>query len=492
MVSRKFGKIAVTVILCALFSQFFSTATAGQVSRSLVDRPDDISGYQIHLVYVALKGSTDSRLDTSAKVESWTKEANAWLQSYLGHDLIFDTYQGKADISFMRSRFTPAALCRDTCDALSKLESEYQAQDASYNGTKTLVFIVNEKLSETACGWSMIPGNLVILNDISSQRCNTRANLPKTGLSWLPHTLAHELFHSYGIHHQCFNASDLMIGSPECKINKATYDRVPLTMDATKSHYLGSDASDGIDLLQMPIWSDESGDVSYSQIKQISDSKYIPQLKDGTVFAVLGRTTKKFDWAWDKKFSPQGKSISCQFVSGTTLLAGRVEKSGCIFDVPASLRPGTSFTVNENWNMGPWHGTATIDGTLVRTDLTASPCTEFACFIGGSTTAHQSCWDASVTQMTLQQFVNNQWVDQATVDTVTANKRCTNQKFQNAPIYQLNFTETGTFIYRWFIPARPGYVSTIDKPFAVIVNEETSPESTQADASAALAQALKS
>ena len=78
------------------------------------------------------------------------------------------------------------------------------------------------------------------------------------------------------------------------------------------------------------------------------------------------------------------------------------------------------------------------------------------------------------------------------MDTVTGNKRCTNPKFPKTPIYQLNFTETGTFIYRWFIPARPGYVSTIDKPFAVIVNEETSPESTQADASAALAQALKS
>jgi len=492
MAFRKYVRIVTTVILCSLISQLLSTATAGQVSRSLVDRPDDFAGYQVHLVYVALKGSTDSKLDTSSKVESWTKEANAWLQSYLGHELIFDTYQGSVDVSFMRSRFTPAALCRDTCDALPKLESEYQAQDSSYNGTKTLVFIVNEKLSDTSCGWSMIPGNLVILNDISSQRCNNRTNLSKTGLSWLPHTLAHELFHSYGIHHQCFNSSDMMIGAPECKINRATYGRVPLTMDVTRSHYLGSDASDGIDLLRMPIWSDSSGDVSYSQIKQISDSKHLPQLQDGTVYAVVGSTTKKFDWAWEKKFSPQGRRVSCQFVSGATSLAGRVEKSSCIFDVPSSLRPGTSFTVNQNWNSGPWHGNATVDGTLVRADLTASPCTEFACFIGGSTTARQTCWDSSVTQMTLQQYVNKQWVDQSTVDTVTGNKRCTNPKFPKTPIYQLNFSETGTFIYRWFIPARPGYVSTIDKPFAVIVNEETSPEPTQADASAALAQALKS
>ena len=478
-------------VLCALNNQFLPTAAATQLARSLVDRPDDITGYQIHLVYVALKGSSDLKVDTSPKVGSWTKESNDWLQANVGHALIFDTYQGAIDVSFMRSRFTAAALCRDTCDALIKLEAEYQKQDASYNGTKTLVFIVNDKLSDKACGWSTIPGNLVVLNDISSQRCNTRANLPKTGLSWLPHTLAHELFHSYGIHHQCFNNSDLMIGNPECTIDKATYDRVPLTVDSTESHYLGSDASDGIDLLKMPIWSDESGDVSYSQIKQISDSKYIPQLKDGTVFAIIGRTTKKFDWTWDKKFSPQGKSISCQFVSGTTSLTGRVEKSGCIFDVPASLRPGNPFTVNAHWNTGPWHGTATVNGTLVRTDLTANRCTEFACFSGGSTTARQSCWDTSVTQMTLQQLINGVWVDQATVDTHAGNTRCADPKFPNSSNYQLDFTQTGTFIYRWYIPARPGFTSTIDKAFAVLVNEESSPEPSQADATSALAKALK-
>ena len=93
--------------------------------------------------------------------------------------------------------------------------------------------------------------------------------------------------------------------------------------------------------------------------------------------------------------------------------------------------------------------------------------------------------------MTLQQLINGVWVDQATVDTRAGNTRCADPKFPNSSNYQLDFTQTGTFIYRWYIPARPGFTSTIDKAFAVLVNEESSPEPSQADVTSALAKALK-
>ena len=47
-----------------------SNINAALISRSLVDRPDDFAGYQIHLVHVAVKDSIDSKWDVEVKISS--------------------------------------------------------------------------------------------------------------------------------------------------------------------------------------------------------------------------------------------------------------------------------------------------------------------------------------------------------------------------------------------------------------------------------------
>jgi hypothetical protein len=281
-----------------------------------------------------------------------------------------------------------------------------------------------------------------------------------------------------------------MIGTPECAVDKETFGHVTTTIDSPRKHYVGSEASDGIDLLKMPVWSDTRSNTAYSQIKSISNNKFVPQLDDDTVYAVIGATSKKFDWDWEKDFSPEGNSISCQFTSGTAVVVGKVEKSACTFAVPANLRAGKSFTVTENWNAGPWHGSANVKGTLVRADLTSNPCTEFSCYVGGTTNASSSCWSSDVTQMRLQQLNQGRWVDIAAVGMTPGGVACTDKKFPNSPAYKLNFTQTGTFIYRWFMAATSQYESATDTPFAVIVNEDTAPEPSSVDVDAAQAQAV--
>ena len=486
----KNGRVALALLICSLLGQFLPSAAAAQLARSTVDRPDEVSGYQVHVIYVAAKDSSDYKLDSNGQIDSWAKEANKWLLTRLGHTFIFDTYEGTTDVSFMQSSYSASELCTGPCDGLSMLENEYQAQNRTYNGSKTLVFIVGNSLSKSSCGWADTPGNLVIIHDLFNDGCNASTDNSETGISGAASTLIHELIHSYGINHQCFNSSDIMIGTPECAVDKETFGHVTTTIDSPRKHYVGSEASDGIDLLKMPVWSDTQSNTAYSQIKSISNNKFVPQLDDGTVYAVIGATSKKFDWEWEKDFSPEGNSISCQFTSGATVVVGKVEKSACTFAVPANLRAGKSFTVTENWNAGPWHGSANVKGTLVRADLTSNPCTEFSCYVGGTTNAFSSCWSSDVTQMRLQQLNQGRWVDIAAVGMTPGGVACTDKKFPNSPAYKLKFTQTGTFIYRWFMAATSQYESATDTPFAVIVNEDTAPEPSSVDVDAAQAQAV--
>jgi len=486
---KQIMRTLVTALLCLLLTWISIPAvSAAQLTRSLIDRPDDTTGYQIHLVYVSLKGSVDNNWDTNGQIDSWAKEANNWLTAQVGHKFIFDTYQGDLDVTFMKSNHSTADLCLNSCEALSMLEAEYQAQDISYNAAKTLVFITVDKLDPSTCGWASLPSNLALLHDMGSERCSSATTQARFGLSWPAGSLAHELIHTYGIGHQCFDTSDMMIGSPECPNSRV---EKLMTLDSSRTHYVGSEASDGIDLLKMPIWSDGSGSTSYSLIKQVSDNQYNPKLREGKVYAVVGQKSGSFGWAWDKKFYPSGSGVKCQFTSGSVLIVGTIENSSCIFEVPNTLRAGKSFTVTQTWVEGPWHGEATVTGVLVRQDYSSNICTPSTCIVGGTTTAAYSCWTSDIKSMVLQQLIEGKWMDIKTVEMSTGILCKSDPKFVNYPEATLDFSQSGIFIYRWFSPARSGYSKYADTPFAVVVNDETSPEPSQAEVDAAKTRALE-
>ena len=486
---RRLIRIIATLLVVSTTGLFVTFANAAPNVRSLVDRPDDVNGYQVHLVYVALDGSVDSNWDTNGKIDSWVTEANSWLVAKVGHKFIFDTFQGTADVSFMQSKYGAAELCKESCKGLGKLETEYAAQDISYNGSKSLVFVIYDKLPGESCGWASSPGNLALIHNLGSESCGGYgSDLTRFGAAYSVLSLLHELIHTYGISHKCFDSSDLMIGSPECSGSRG---ETMVTLDTKRSHYVGGDASDGIDLLKMPIWSDGIGSKSYGEIKQISDTKYIPGLGDGTVYAVIGKQSEMFVWDWERKFYPDGVGMKCQFISGLVSIIGTKSKSACVFDIPSTLRAGKSFTVTQSWVQGPWHGEASVTGVLARADFSYSPCTENTCFVGGATLADYSCWTNDVKSMTLQQLVNGKWVDFKTVGTKSGSKCPSTGKNVNYPELMLNFQQTGIFVYRWFVPSHAGFSSYKGNPFAVIVNNENSAEPSQDEIASAQSKAIE-
>ena len=471
--SKRLTKEFISAILCvSMLLALTPSASATVKTRSIVDRPDEISGFQVHLVYVAAKGSRDSGWDTNGKIESWVIEANNWLNKQVDRKLIFDTFEGKPDITFLQSQYTRAELCRKNCKTLDKLEEEYIAQQISYNNSKSIIFVLDENLDKSSCGWAESPG-VVSLIHLGDPGCSSSSSRERYGISWPAASLLHELFHTFGISHQCFDNTDLMIGSPECPntiANRLT------TLDSKRNKYVGSEVSDGIDLLKMPIWTSGSGNAAYATIKQISNEKFLPQLQAGTVYAVIGERSEEFVWDWGRKHFPNESDITCQFISGSINILGTPERSSCYFDVPSTLRAGKAFTVIQKWNKGPWSGEANTTGVLVRSDFTSELCSTYVCFEGGTTTVKSSCWESSIKNLILQELIEGKWTDIKTVQTVSG-ERCLNSGkssfYQDA---QLSFKQTGLFIYRWFLPAQSGFRSASDNPFAVVVNNENSSE----------------
>lgn len=70
--------------------------------RALSDRPDDLSGEQVHFVYAVASDGQDHGLDTSGVVAELVGNVQVFLRRKLGRQLRIDTYSGRPDITFVR------------------------------------------------------------------------------------------------------------------------------------------------------------------------------------------------------------------------------------------------------------------------------------------------------------------------------------------------------------------------------------------------------
>lgn len=89
-------------------------AIAPPGERSLRDRPDEVDGPQIHLVYVVPSGATDAARDTGGQLERSIGYAQSWFaQASGGQSLRLDTYAGRPDISYLKLDVSASALGND-------------------------------------------------------------------------------------------------------------------------------------------------------------------------------------------------------------------------------------------------------------------------------------------------------------------------------------------------------------------------------------------
>ena len=79
-------------------------APAAPGQRATTDRPDDISGSQVHVVYMLPADGVDQSLDTNGTVAGAVEWARSWFSGQTGGRRVrFDTAQGALDVTFLRT-----------------------------------------------------------------------------------------------------------------------------------------------------------------------------------------------------------------------------------------------------------------------------------------------------------------------------------------------------------------------------------------------------
>lgn len=223
------------------------------------DRPDDLSGFQVHVVYVVPKDAVSHDYQASGHIDTWVAIAQQWLQQRLGRTLRFDTHQGRLDVTVMPSTHTVAQLAAQDESGrgpLQMLAAEYRTANGGGWAGKSLLFIVDGQLSTQYCGLGEVGDDLALVTPVGEGCWTDDADYLGTGfgVNWISSTIVHEVFHNFGVRHSCLDNTDLMLG-------EGCPSGVPqgiVSIDAAGTQYRGGAAA-GVDVLALRVWADGSG-----------------------------------------------------------------------------------------------------------------------------------------------------------------------------------------------------------------------------------------
>lgn len=263
--------------------QYWRLTPSGDVSglgRSMVDRPDEINGSQIKLIYVIPKDGIDNLYDLRGTIADQVKVADAWAQDQVKRSFRYDTFNGKLDITFVRLGVTAAelkaaALRNDPnatqvtayaelkplgFDSASKLYvlyydgANFSGTCQSFGGGQVTTLVLKEGAPDAAIS-DLKPCSYMPLQ--SANGPFRRSNQEGTVAS----TMVHEFFHSVGMVPSCAvnvksggNMHLAPISSDIMAFDGTGY--TTYTLDTPRTQYYGHKRTDCPDLANSGIWSD--------------------------------------------------------------------------------------------------------------------------------------------------------------------------------------------------------------------------------------------
>lgn len=122
---RGFGQAIITAQVDAATG----SAAVSVLERSGVDRPDDVAGAQVHLLYVLPSDGTDRSFDVNGTIVTTVETVQQWLAAQTGgRRLRIDTVGGLQDLTFLRLSATEAQLAASPEGIAARLDAELAAQ----------------------------------------------------------------------------------------------------------------------------------------------------------------------------------------------------------------------------------------------------------------------------------------------------------------------------------------------------------------------------
>jgi hypothetical protein len=177
--------------------------------RATLDRPDDVSGPQIHVVYAVPRGGKDRLLDRNGALADSVASWNRWLRSQTGGaELRLDTARGVLDVTYFQSPLTADEMEEQDGWVVTTLERELA--DSNALAPSKLYAIYYDGPSNVACGQGSTPPYVSASTAALYLRGldGTKTACRKESLSsWAPvyweFGMLHELLHALGFVPTC-------------------------------------------------------------------------------------------------------------------------------------------------------------------------------------------------------------------------------------------------------------------------------------------------
>ncbi len=217
--------------------------------RALEDRADDVTGYQVHVMYVLPSGGVDNALDTKGVIAQSVAAMQAWFVGQTrGPRLRLDTLDGALDITFARLRRSQAELFGFGVNIRDRIEEELR--ERGYIQPRK-IYAVYYDGNAVVCGSGPWPPDLIgsvaamYLRGTpkGARPCAENPFAARTATpGYWEYSLAHEILHTIGVvaecaphHHEGGHVSD----SPQDLMYRGPRDWVPSILDVGRDDYYG-------------------------------------------------------------------------------------------------------------------------------------------------------------------------------------------------------------------------------------------------------------
>jgi hypothetical protein len=215
------GVAACAVLLFLLAGS--APAASEALPRATSDRPDEVRGPQLHVVYAVPSDGADRALDTSGAIESSVASFQRWLAAETGGaTLRQDTFQGSLDVTFVRLPRSDADI--SARGAFVRDEIERLLRESGHVVANKLYAVYYDGSSTFACGggaWPpTLPGQVAAMylrgRPPGAAPCETNPlAAPGAPPGYTDYAMLHELLHTLGAvptcaphHHLAGHTSD--------------------------------------------------------------------------------------------------------------------------------------------------------------------------------------------------------------------------------------------------------------------------------------------
>ncbi len=218
-------------------------------NRATTDRPDEVTGPQVHVVYVVPSDGGDRGLDTNSTLVNTTGSWQHWLSGQTGGRVLrLDTYQGALDVTFVRLSRSNATMTSYGAYVRDTIEKDLTALGLVV--APKIYAVYYDGGSTFSCGggaWPpTLPGRVGALylqgTPPGSVACNVNpfAASPTAAPAYLEFSMIHELMHTLGFISSTaphFTLSGHVSDSPADLMYAGSMPWAPSTLDVGQDDY---------------------------------------------------------------------------------------------------------------------------------------------------------------------------------------------------------------------------------------------------------------